>query len=51
MLCRAQSPRQIVPDLDTHEDADEYEEGEEEGNDDSGDANVFGQGEYPGWCR
>jgi hypothetical protein len=41
----------IVPDLDTHEDADEYEEGEEEGNDDNDDANVFGQGEYPGWCR
>jgi hypothetical protein len=40
-----------VPDLDTHEDADEYEEGEEEGDDDSDDMNIFGQGEYPGRCR
>jgi hypothetical protein len=31
-----------VPDLDTQEDTDEYEEREEEGNADSDDANVFG---------
>jgi hypothetical protein len=41
----------IVPDLDTHEDADEYEEGEEGGDNDGEDADVFGQGEYPGWYR